>query len=128
MNNYKNLLFLLCLLFTQNIKGINNDSYLKTFDELENMLSNDFINLKRAVFLTENAYLEDKFTEEEFNNVIAIYSSICQGIQYSGNIIYPEIAKEKAVAQCAALIDTYLIIKINNNLRDYYAYLINNSF
>ncbi len=57
-------------------------------------------------------------SEELFNNYLISCASVCRGLITSGNIIYPEIDKEKAVAQCAAFIfitDSVPVI-INNEL------------
>lgn len=44
------------------------------------------LNFQKAVFLTENAYFDNKLNEQAFNNAIKFNTSICKGIIASGNI------------------------------------------
>ena len=102
----KYLLLLLMLLFTTNIQAqLTNSYYHDAFSQIESMLSGkDSIDFKKAVFLTENAYFENQLNQEDFDDYIRFYTSICQNIIASGNIVYPEQDVENARAQCAAFV------------------------
>ncbi|MFT3995757.1 MAG: hypothetical protein QM660_15715 [Dysgonomonas sp.] len=103
-NKFKQLLVIISLfLFT--IQNQAQEYYSDTFSEIESMLVNtSSLEFKKAVFLTESAYLEGQLDEEIFNNMILFYTSICQSIAKSGNIEYTEHDKETAMAQCATFL------------------------
>lgn len=76
--------------------------YKKAYIEITSMFSEkDFLDLKKAVFLTENAYFDNTLNEETFNYFIKSYASVCKNIVKSGEITYTEKDKEKASTQCA---------------------------
>lgn len=90
--------------------------YSNSYSEIEYMLSGkDSVDFKKAVFLTENAYSENKLNKRDFNDIIWLYSSICRGIIASGNIQYPEKDTEKATAQCAVFTFMTDSIPVNTN-------------
>lgn len=93
------------LLFPLILSGENKQYYLEAFSEIESMLLQESpLNFTKATYLTENAYLENQFSEDEFNNIIIMFSSICKGIMQSGNIEYVEKDQEKATSQCAVFV------------------------
>jgi hypothetical protein len=54
----------------------------EAFKELKAMLSDEIpINFKRAVFLTENAYLGNAIDYRDFNQVVAFDASLCNDIK-----------------------------------------------
>ena len=79
-------------------------SYFSSFSQIESMLSNNTPDFKKAVFLTENAFLENQLSEKKFENTIEYFASICRGITASGNIVYPENNKDIARVQCAVFL------------------------
>jgi hypothetical protein len=75
---------------------------MDAYSRIESMLSGkDSLGFKKSVFLTENAYYENRLNQEAFDDYIHFCTSICRGIMASGNIIYPENDFERATAQCA---------------------------
>ena len=80
-------------------------SYLKALVEIESMLSgNSGLDFKKAVFLTEDTYLDGRLNEKTFNDVIGVYATLCKGVMSSGDIAYTEKDREIAMFQCAAFI------------------------
>lgn len=80
-------------------------NFFNAFSEIDSMLSsNSPVELKKAVFLTENAFYENQINKDAFDKTIRVYASICKGIITSGNIIYPEKDTENASAQCATFV------------------------
>jgi hypothetical protein len=78
------------------------NSYLTAYDRIEAMLLEiDSLDFKTAVYLTENAYLDNLLNNELFDESILQYSSFCKNIINSGSIVYPEKDREEATAQCA---------------------------
>jgi len=73
--------------------------YDKAFSVISSMLlGNIKLDFRKAVFLTENAYLEDMLNEDEFKFSINIYTSTCKSIIGSGNIAYVEKDRDVAMA------------------------------
>ena len=107
MQNQRLYLLVVCLLnlLLTNVQAQTLQSnYLRTYSQIKDMLlSEDSLNFKNAVLLTENVYLGDKIDKNAFNDIIWAYASICRGISKSENIIYSDSDKEKAIAQCAVL-------------------------
>jgi hypothetical protein len=89
------------LFFSSNTPKTKDNYYNKSYVEILQMLSGDIpICFKKAVLLTESAYLDGNIDEEGFNNVIHFYGILCKGVMQSGDIIYSEKDKEIAMAQC----------------------------
>lgn len=90
------------LLVTLIIKAQNSQAYyLNAYSEIESMLNSSFYDFKKAIILTEKAYLENQFNEDLFHKLIQFYASIGNQIIVSGNIEYTEQDKNIAMAQCA---------------------------
>ena len=81
-------LFLLSLFNTSIQAQTSQTYYLDAFNEIDLMLSTNSMNFKKAVYLTENAYLEGQIDKNAFNNAIQFYASICEEIAISGDINY----------------------------------------
>lgn len=54
------------------------------------------IDFKKAIIITENAYLEGQLDKEGLDKVINFYASICRGVIAAGDIDYAEKDKDKA--------------------------------
>jgi hypothetical protein len=81
------------------------NDFQQAFVTISSMLvKEDSINFKKAVFITENVYLDNKLSNESYNDVIHFYSSICKGVAGSDAISYIESDKEAATMQCAVFI------------------------
>ncbi|MDR0659618.1 MAG: hypothetical protein LBG19_02210 [Prevotellaceae bacterium] len=65
------------------------------------LLGETDLDFQKSVFLTENAYCDNKLDENDFKFNITLYSSTCRGIMLSGNIDYAEKDIDIAMAQCA---------------------------
>ncbi|WP_296940705.1 hypothetical protein [uncultured Dysgonomonas sp.] len=90
---------------TQAQEDIFRRHYKDAFGEINKMLNNkDTVNFCKAVFLTENAYCDNKMNITDFDEYIEICSLMCDEIAKSENIVYTEKDKERAMAQCAAFV------------------------
>lgn len=100
------LIIIIFFVFFTNISANNKDSvYLNVFEKIEKMLNDkDSLNFKKSVFLTENAYFNEHYKEQNFDDVLKFYAYICKGILESGNIIYPEKDSIIAKTQCAVFL------------------------
>ena len=67
------------------------NTYRNTFKEFKAML-NDSIkpSFKRAVFITENAYMNNSLDYKSFNQTISFYADLCAKISRQGNLSYSE--------------------------------------
>lgn len=101
---YFAILFLLSVSCVNLYAESDKSPYLNRFMHIRSMLTNNNIDFRRAVFLTEDAYLNEQLTENTFNSVIDVYSSLCKGIMSSGEIIYTEKDKDIVLAQCATFL------------------------
>jgi hypothetical protein len=90
----KNLLVISLVFFTFQLKGqnISNSKYYEqAFLELKGMLVEDINpSFKRAVFITENAYLDNRLSYKTFNTTILFYAALCSKISEHGNLQYSE--------------------------------------
>lgn len=106
-NNLKHSLLLVFILFIS-VNAVSQDKkndYQQALNDIKAMLiGNNIVDFKKAVFITENAYLDDKLSSKSYNDVIGFYSSICKGIAESDAITYVESDKEAAIMQCATFI------------------------
>lgn len=65
--------------------------YESAFAELKGMLNGTIpLNFKRAVFVTENAYLNNAMDYQEFNSLISFYKSLCLQITKEHELLYKE--------------------------------------
>jgi len=104
-NRFGLLSLFFILLFANSTAQPIQSNYRLALEELELMNSvNEAPVFKKAVFIVENAFSDNKLDEEAFKNVINFYTSICRDIMQSGNIIYPESDSLKAAAQCAVFV------------------------
>ena len=79
--------------------------YQNAFISIDSALTNlKPLNFQEAVFITENAYFNNRLNKTAFDVAVRFNTSICRGIIASGNIEYPEKDKEKATAQCAVFV------------------------
>jgi hypothetical protein len=103
---FRLLLLLLVIAFSCLIKAQNIDPlYTNAYGVLDSMLiGTQPLNFQKAVFITENAYLENRLNEKAFSDVIHYYTSVCRGIIASGGIIYPEKDTLRAASQCAVFL------------------------
>lgn len=81
------LIFLVCSFTT---KGICDDEYYeRAYAELLGMLNGDQeLDFKRAVFITENAYLEERLSYSGFEESINTYRTICELIAEQESLYY----------------------------------------
>lgn len=104
----------------QNIKGNDSKIYNSAFLGIDSMLlGHKLISFKQAVFITENAFSDNKLDNFAFDQGVKFNTSICKGIIASGNIEYPEKDKEKATAQCAVFVymtDSILVATNNGTV------------
>jgi len=67
------------------------ENYNAAFTELKGMLDGNVpLSFKRAVFLSENAYLDSKLDYEKFNSQILLYADLCYKIAKQGQLMYNE--------------------------------------
>lgn len=93
---------LFCYAFTSVQAQLSETYYQKAFSDINSMLSeNTPLDFTKAVYLTENAYLDDNLNKETFDYFIRLYASVCKSTIESGDIIYTEKDKDVAMAQCA---------------------------
>jgi len=93
------------MLVSQQTKSSDSKIYDSAFLDIRSMLQRrDSISFKNAVFITENAYSDNRLDKLAFDQAIKLNAAICRGIIASGNIEYPEKDKEKATAQCAVFV------------------------
>lgn len=78
--------------------------YIDVYEEIEKMLQNNRLDFRRAVYLTENIYLDDKIDENDFYETIRFYGSISKDLISSGDIEYSEKDKDIAMVQCGVFI------------------------
>lgn len=102
--------------------------YAKAFSEIESMLSGkDSLDFKKAVFITENAYFDNRLNNDAFDEIIRGYASFCKEIMNSGDIIYTETDKDIAGAQCAVFVfmtDTIPLL-VDNAVTGHYPFTYN---
>lgn len=94
----------LILIFCSNISAQSlslEEQYIKVYANISTMLTDDKIDFRTAVFLTENTYYEGKLKRNVFDKIIVYYASFSKSIVESGNITYTEKDKDIAMAQCA---------------------------
>ena len=84
----KILILIQILLFYSTNFYAQNSRYSEVYSEVKVMLVENSVNFKRAVFLTENIYFEDKLDESEFYETIRFYASLIKGIVSQGDIEY----------------------------------------
>jgi len=96
--------------------------YNLAFSELKGMLSDSLpISFKRAVFVTENAYLNNQLSYEEFDKHIGILAGRCQLISKQTELLYNGRDKEnvkKYAAVFRLMTDT---VKFYQNENDHYS-------
>lgn len=86
--------YLLTLISSLAISQDVNFIYRNTYDELHGMLSDSIpLSFKRAVFISENAFLNNRLSYEEFDRSIGFLVSLSQNIALQGNLIYNETDK-----------------------------------
>jgi len=81
------------------------DLYERTYQELAKMLDGRYpLSFKRAVYLTENAYLDDNLDYQQFNGAISELVRVCQTIaQTSGPYLLYDRADKQNVLRNAVL-------------------------
>lgn len=76
--------------------------YEMAFYELDSMLSGTKpLNFKRAVFITENAYLDGKLSYEKFNDVISTYTDMISSYMNTNELIYNGSDYNNVAKNCA---------------------------
>ncbi len=84
---------------------VTRDVYEQAYQELVKMLDGRYpISFKRAVFLTENAYLDNQLSYEAFNKQISALSQVCRLLKTANDpyLLYDQADKEN-VARNAAI-------------------------
>lgn len=83
------ILGLICFGASAKISKDTTSYYRKAFEELQLMLTGEVpLSIKRAVFITENAYLENSLQYEDFTNHIAFLTSLTHSLVAEDNLIY----------------------------------------
>lgn len=94
------------LLFAVCIEGYAQDSfrqYQLAFSELKGMITDGIpLSFKRAVFVTENAYLNGNLNLDEFNRDIEILAKLSKKIAEQGSLIYKESDRDRVSRYAAA--------------------------
>lgn len=91
-------IFSFTFIFSQSKDSLHYNAFFK----IDSMLCDkSLLNFKKAVFVVENVYHLNHYNENDYNDVLNFYTSICKGIINSGNIVYSEKDSLKAAAQCA---------------------------
>lgn len=68
--------------------------YREAFGELKSMLAGETaMSFKRAVFITENAYLENQMSFDDFDQQVHLLAALCRNIAFQNPIIYNETDK-----------------------------------
>lgn len=104
-------------------------NYIRALTEISlELLTNDSLNFRRAVYFTENAYFENQLNEDSFDNVISAYTLLCKSIIDSGNISYTEKDKNEADAQCStfAFMTDSISVQIENGITYHIPFQYNN--
>ncbi|MEM8938576.1 MAG: hypothetical protein AAGC64_04415, partial [Bacteroidota bacterium] len=87
--------------------------YLEAYQELQAMLNEEKpLSFKRAVYLTENAYLENSLDDAQFDEAIQYYVRLALSLEETGGLLYHEDDKDdvlKAASIFRALKDTVRI-------------------
>lgn len=109
------LLFSLLAFYANIYADSKDDDYEKGYLEISSMLSENKLDFKKAVFLSENAYLEYKIEEKAFYNAIKLYSYLSKGVLANGDINYTEKDKNVASMQCAVFVFITDTIPIQSN-------------
>lgn len=126
----RHLSSLLLLLYFGTLSSQNNQlSYDTAYSELTSMLlSADSLDLKRAVYLVENSFFEDRLNEDAFNQAIKTYASIANNIKNSWEIVYQEKDKDVATAQSAVfvLLTDSVPFQFNEGITYHTPFLYNN--
>ncbi len=80
--------------------------YIDAYNELVNMLEEkQALGFKRAVFITENAYLDNKFSYDDFCLEISLATNICKAFLKANQLLnydyddYDRVAKNAAIFQ-----------------------------
>lgn len=92
--------------------------YYNAFSELDSMLSNKKpMNFKLAVFITENAYFENKLDYIKFCSVIQMYSNLSQSLVKSRQLQYNKEDKEtiEKLAGVFTIMTDTISIEIDTN-------------
>jgi hypothetical protein len=93
---------IICVFLFENVFSQPEKNYQKAFNELNDMISGkQEINFKRAVFVTENAYFDNRFSYTEFYKTIDSYEFLCRKLMQSRELLYNEKDKEKMSAHAA---------------------------
>jgi len=72
------------------------ESYYQAFAELNDMLSGNIpVNFKRAVFITENAFMDNGLDYEAFSAYIKELSHVCNEVAKSRPLLYDQKDKDK---------------------------------
>ena len=80
------------------------DFYEPAYQELAKMLDNRYpLSFKRAVFLTENAYLDNRLSYDEFNQRIVGFAQMCRIIKVTNDryLLYDRDDKENVSRNAA---------------------------
>ncbi len=76
-------------------------TYKEAYKVLKEMLENNDLDLKKAVFTVENAWYEGQMDYKSFCRKIDTYVSFCNGFRETGNLFYDGKDSTKALAQGA---------------------------
>lgn len=89
------------------------ENYQNTFNELIDMANGTTeLSFKRAVFITENTYLDNKLKYKDFCNTIEKYSSLCKLIISKNELLYNKTDRntiEKYAAVFTLMTDTIIL-------------------
>jgi hypothetical protein len=115
----KILILILCLICSN---GFAQSQYDVAFVELKGMLIDSLpMSFKRAVYVTENAYLDDQLDYEEFDKHIKLLAGRCLLISEQSDLIYNGTDKEEVKKYAAVFRLMTDTMKFYQNEKEFYS-------
>ena len=96
------------------------DVYERTYQELAKMLAGAYpLSFRRAVFLTENAYFDDKLSYAEFSQRISALAQVCRALKVANDpyFLYDRDDRENVARNAAIFRLMRDTIAVGNGLR-----------
>ena len=94
------------------------ENYSKAFTELNEMLNGKQpLSFKKAIFITENSYMDEKLNYDTLNEKIEVLTTLCKAVMQSKQLLY-SLPDSNQVAKCAVIfslmMDTTKIVYHDN--------------
>lgn len=113
---------ILIVLLIVSIDCYSQHQYDRAFNELKGMLTDSLpISFKRAVFVTENAYVGNQLNYDEFDKHIKLLAGRCLAISQQSELIYNGRDKEKVKKYAAVFRLMTDTMKFYQNENDFYS-------